>query len=34
MPSWWTYAGMLPGIGLTVLVAFRGALRTLRMARS
>jgi len=27
MPAWWTYAGMLPGIALTALVAFRDALR-------
>lgn len=33
MPSWWTYAGMLPGIALTALVAFRGALSILRTTR-
>lgn len=33
MPSWWTYAGMLPGIALTALVAFRGAVRIFRMTR-
>jgi TRAP-type C4-dicarboxylate transport system permease small subunit len=25
LPTWWTYAGMLPGIALTSIVAFRGA---------
>jgi TRAP-type C4-dicarboxylate transport system permease small subunit len=33
MPTWWTYAGMLPGIVLTALVAFRGALQIFRMTR-
>ncbi len=33
MPTWWTYAGMLPGIVLTALVAFRGALRTYQRSR-
>ena len=27
MPTWWTYAAMLPGIALTSLVAFRDAYR-------
>lgn len=33
MPTWWTYAGMLPGIVLTALVAFRGAIQIFRMSR-
>ena len=33
MPQWWTYAGMLPGIVLTALVAFRGAVETFRASR-
>jgi len=27
MPTWWTYAAMLPGIALTALVGFRDAFR-------
>ena len=27
LPTWWTYAAMLPGIALTSLVAFRDAFR-------
>ena len=33
MPAWWTYAGMLPGIALTALVAFRDAFRMHRWSR-
>ena len=33
MPSWWTYAAMLPGIALTALVAFRGAIHIFRISR-
>jgi TRAP-type C4-dicarboxylate transport system permease small subunit len=34
MPQWWTYAGMLPGIALTALVAFRGAIHIFRISRA
>ena len=33
MPTWWTYAAMLPGFALTALVAFRDALRMFRGSR-
>jgi TRAP-type C4-dicarboxylate transport system permease small subunit len=33
MPTWWTYAGMLPGIALTAIVAFRCALDRFRASR-
>jgi TRAP-type C4-dicarboxylate transport system permease small subunit len=33
MPTWWTYACMLPGIALTALVAFRGAIQVFRISR-
>lgn len=33
MPAWWTYAGMLPGIALTALVAFRDAYRIFLSSR-
>jgi len=33
MPTWWTYAGMFPGIALTAIVAFRCALDRFRASR-
>jgi TRAP-type C4-dicarboxylate transport system permease small subunit len=33
MPQWWTYAGMLPGVALTALVAFRDAIQIFRISR-
>jgi TRAP-type C4-dicarboxylate transport system permease small subunit len=34
MPTWWTYAAMLPGVALTALVAFREAFRIYAGSRS
>jgi TRAP-type C4-dicarboxylate transport system permease small subunit len=32
LPTWWTYAGMFPGIALTAIVAFRCALDRVRVS--